>query len=126
MKKSFNCLAIVLSSALLASGAAYAQSPTIVEGVPIKPAPKAFPTSEKARSDVKQEARTANKVAPKIGGEVAADAGKPTPADTTAMSATSDKTRSSVRAEARSQNKAVPKSVRPGGEGADTGKSNVR
>ncbi len=125
MKKSIHCLSIVLSGALLAAGSAYAELPTKIEGVPSKPAPKAFPTSQKARSDVRQEAQSANKVAPKVGGEVAADAGKPTPADTAALFATSDRNRGEVRAEARYENKMVPKTLRPGGEGGDTGKNSV-
>lgn len=124
MKKSYLCLPVLLSSAVLAGGAAYAQSTTYtttvttVETVSVKPVPK-------ARHEVSAEARSANRMVPRPGGEVAADMGKPTQADTVALFATSDKTRDEVRAEARYENKQTTRRSHPtGGEdGTDTGRN---
>ena len=127
MKKSYLCLPVLLSSAMLAGGAAYAQSGTYTPTTPATVTtvnPPVVKGPAKVRSEVRAEAQSATRMVPRTGGEVAADAGKPTQADTIALFSTSDKTRDEVRAEARYENKqAMRRHHLPGGEDGNHGRN---
>lgn len=63
-RKTHRPMAALLVATFLASGAAMAQQsqPTIIEGVPSKPAPSPYATSEYTRGEIRQEARRANAI----------------------------------------------------------------
>lgn len=120
MNKSFRTAAALLAATLFAGGPAMAQQrqPTIIEGVPSKPAPSPHMTTENSRSEVRQDARRANAIGEADkGGQVAADMGEQNDALGAYMAR--DLTRAEVQAQVRGQTDRI------GGEGDDLGRMNT-
>ncbi len=117
MKKSLRTTAAIIAATFFAGGAAMAQQqqPTIIEGVPSKPAPSRHVTSEHTRAEVRQEARQANAIGQADkGGQPASDLGKQN--DSLGAYMHRDLTRAEVQAQARGQTDRI------GGEADDLGR----
>jgi hypothetical protein len=115
--KSLRNVAAVLAATVFAGGAALAQqpAPTIIEGVPSKPAPSGQISTEHTRGEIRQEARRANAIGEADkGGQVAAKVGEQNDALGAYMA--SDLTRAEVQAQVRGQTDRI------GGEGDDLGR----
>lgn len=120
MNKSLRSAAAILAATVLAGGAAMAQQhqPTLIEGVPSKPAPSGSISTEHTRSEVRSEARRANAIGEADkGGKVAADVGKQNDSLGTYMAR--DLTRAEVQAQVRGQTDRI------GGEADDLGRVNT-
>lgn len=116
MNKSLRSAAAIVAATLFASGAALAQQqpPTVIEGVPTKPAKSPHVHNENARAEVRQDARRANAIGEADkGGLVASDVGKQNDALGSYMAR--DLTRDEVQAQVRGQTDRV------GGEADDLG-----
>lgn len=120
MKKSLRATAALIAATFLAGGAAMAQQqqPTIIEGVPSKPAPSRNATSEHTRSEVRQEARHANAIGQADrGAQPASDLGMQN--DSLGSYMHRNLTRAEVQAQVRGQTDRV------GGEADDLGRANT-
>ncbi|KQP49505.1 hypothetical protein [Pseudorhodoferax sp. Leaf274] len=109
--------AALLAAATFAGGAAMAQQqpPTVIEGVPSKPAPSRHISTEHTRAEVRQDARRANAAGEADkGGLVGADVGKQNDALGAYMA--SNLTRAEVQAQVRGQTDRI------GGEADDLGR----
>lgn len=116
VNKSLRTAAALLAATVFAGGAAMAQQqPTIIEGVPSKPAPSPHMTTENTRAEVRQDARRANAIGEADqGGQVAAKVGEQDDALGAYMAR--DLTRAEVQAQVRGQTDRI------GGEGDDLGR----
>lgn len=120
MNKSLRSAAALLAATMFAGGAALAQQqqPTLIEGVPSKPAPSRTMGSEHTRGEVRDEARRANAIGEADkGGRVASDVGKQN--DSLGAYMARDLSRAEVQAQVRGQTDRI------GGEADDLGRVNT-
>lgn len=117
LNKSLRSAAALIAATVFAGGAAMAQQqpPSVVEGMPVKPAPSRDATSEHTRGEIRQEARRANATGEADkGGRVAADLGEQNDALGSYMAR--NRTRAEVQAQVRGQTDRI------GGEADDLGR----